>query len=83
MRGEKLFSPPQVPDTSWGETDFAHALLFAHFPQNPVFICRMTRNKKSSRLFWMLATSKQPLDISLLTCMHGRDPCQENRKTKP
>lgn len=32
MRGEKLFSPPQVPDTSWGETDFAHALLFTHFP---------------------------------------------------
>lgn len=32
MRGEKLFSPPQVPDAPWGETDFAHALLFAHFP---------------------------------------------------
>lgn len=32
MRGEKLFSPPQVPDAPWGETDFAHALLFARFP---------------------------------------------------
>lgn len=27
MRREKLFSPSQVPDASWGETDFAHAPL--------------------------------------------------------
>lgn len=27
MRREKLFSPPQVPDASWGEIDFAHAPL--------------------------------------------------------